>query len=66
MKNTLRTKEDVMETLTVSGVQASSEISRAAAPGARRGRIAGTAAEVDAQESFVQELLATFGDRWEW
>jgi len=56
-----------MKALTVSGVQASSEVSRAAAAlGARRGRIAVVAADVDAQESFVQELLATFSDRWEW
>lgn len=33
---------------------------------AGRGRACEACVDTDPQESFVQELLATFSDRWEW
>ena len=60
-------QEDDMKRLTVSDAQMNdANCRRADLPDARRSRADAAAAEVDAQESFVQELLATFGDRWEW
>ena len=60
-------QEDDMKRLTVSDAQRNDvNCSRADLQDAYRGRCDAAAADVDAQESFVQELLATFGDRWEW
>jgi hypothetical protein len=68
MMNTLKTtKEGVMKAFTVSAARTGGRVSRAAATPASQGvQGSGAAAELDAQESFVQELLATFSDRWEW
>ncbi len=67
MKNTLKTKGDVMKSLQVSGTTIARDVSSGApALGAFRGMIAGNSADMDTQERFVQELLATFSDRWEW
>ena len=56
-----------MKRLMVSDAQRNDvNCSRADPQNAYRGRSDAAAADVDAQERFVQELLATFGDRWEW
>ena len=56
-----------MKRLTVSDAQMNDvNCRRADLQDTHRGRSDAAAADVDAQESFVQELLATFGDRWEW
>lgn len=68
MKNTMRTsREGTMKTRSVSTAKVAGRVPVAVCTrAAGRGRACGACVDTDPQESFVQELLATFSDRWEW
>ena len=56
-----------MKTLSVSTVQVARGVTAAVSTQVvRRGRACEACVDTDPQETFVQELLATFSDRWEW